>query len=176
MKVVGLDLSMTKTGVTLGVDGTIRTITRVGSPADDGTLEGRSLRLRGMVTRLWPYVATADLVVIEQPSFGSTGGKAHDRSGLWWMMVGRITGAHIPVVEVAPATVKVYATGKGNAAKVEVMAQMIRRHPELAIHDDNEADSLVLCCMGLRASSCAYDDGLPTTHTRAMTAPVWPNR
>ena len=176
MRVTGLDLSLAKTGVALGQDGTVRTITRLMSAADDGTIEGRSRRLRGMVSKVWPYVAVSDLVVVEQPSYGSTGGKAHDRSGFWWMLVGRMTGAGIPVVEVAPATVKVYATGGGRGSKTEVMAAMIRRHPQLEIHDDNEADALTLLLMGMRHVGCPYDEPLPQTHTRAMSAPDWPQR
>lgn len=175
MRVTGLDLSLTATGIAMAESSlpAIRTAT-VGSRPDDGTLAGRSTRLRGMVTRLWPYVQGVDLVVIEAPAFSSNTGKAHDRSGLWWMMVARMTGAGIPVVEVGNTALKMYALGKGRGDKDQVLAAVVRRYLSVAVADNNQADALVLACMGLRALGHPYDD-LPATHLRAMRSPAWPN-
>lgn len=175
MRVTGLDLSLTATGVALGEPHLIRTRT-IGSPADDGTIEGRSRRLRGMVSQLWPYVSTADLVVTETPAYDASGGKAHDRSGLWWMLVGRLTGAGIPVAEVATTTLKVYGCGKGNIKKELVVIEVARRYRQVELRNNNECDALLLACMGLRALGAPYDEPLPKTHTRAMASPAWPQR
>lgn len=173
MRVTGLDLSLTGTGIALAEPHQIRTRT-VGSKADDGTIEGRSRRLRGLVQVVWPFVQAVDLVVIEAPAYSSNSGKAHDRSGYWWMLVGRLTGAGIPVAVVQGNTLKVYATGKGRADKDQVLAAVVRRYLDVDVQDNNQADALVLACMGLRAAGAPYDEPLPQTHVRAMAAVAWP--
>jgi crossover junction endodeoxyribonuclease RuvC len=178
VRVVGLDLSLTGTGVTMydtsaGTPPQCRTF---GTKPSGDDVASRSRRLRGLVTTCWPYTQGADLVVIESPAYSSNSGHAHDRSGYWWMVVGRLTGAGVPVVEVRANTLKTYATGKGNAGKDEVLAAVVRRHLDVAIADNNQADSLVLALMGARSLGVPYDDPLPATHLRAMAAPSWPNR
>lgn len=173
MRVTGLDLSLTATGIACATPDQINTYT-VGSRPDDGTLTGRSTRLRGLVSAIWPYVQHTDMVIIEAPAYSSNSGKAHDRSGLWWMLVGRMTGAGMTVVEVRPNSLKMYATGKGNADKDTVLAAVIRRYLTVQVANNNEADALVLACMGLRRLGAPYDPDLPQHHTRAMAAPAWP--
>lgn len=172
MKVVGLDLSLTGTGIAVAANGDVG-CRRFASDPDDGTIAGRSLRLRRMVSYLWTLCRDADLIVVERPSYGSTGGKAHDRSGLWWLAVARFTGAGIPVAEVSPATVKVYATGAGRGDKETVLVAVVRRWPHVQLSNNDEADALMLCSMGCRHLGTPLEQ-LPQTHTRAMQAVAWP--
>lgn len=176
MRVTGLDLSLTGTGVCT-IAGTERVLVgfaTVGARGkQDDPLEARSVRLRSLVARLWNHTAGADLVVVEGPSYASQTGHLHDRSGLWWLMVGRLTGAGVPVVEVPPSTVKTYATGKGNANKDQVLAAVIRRYFDDPPADNNQADALVLAAMGRRWGGRPIES-LPQANLLAMRKVAWP--
>lgn len=185
MRVVGLDLSLTAAGVaeaisTLPHGQHVRTEV-MGSEAAGIMVSARALRLRRLASQIVTRVTAApvDLVVIEQPSYGSTGGAAHDRSGLWWLVCARLDAYDVPVAEVAPNTLKTYALGKGSGVgtgKDAVLAAAVRRYidyvPELASND--AADALILADMGLRHLGEPLID-LPQTHTRALAAVRWPS-
>ena len=88
-RVMGIDLSLTSTGIALASEGSMVGLTRIqttGKRAD--TLVQRRNRLYGITMKIRDLVHTysPDLVVIESPSYGSQ----HDRSGLWWLVVDRI--------------------------------------------------------------------------------------
>lgn len=174
MKVVGLDPSLASTGLALGTPGTIQ-VSRVRTPTSGDSLTDRSTRLRGIVQHLWPHIVNADLLVIEAPAMRSTTGHMHDRSGLWWLIVARATAAYVPVAAVAPATLKVYATGKGRGDKDQILAAVVRRWTDVDVQNNDEADALLLCSMGLRHLGHPHEQ-LPQTHTRAMAAVAWPNQ
>jgi Holliday junction resolvasome RuvABC endonuclease subunit len=71
----------------------------------------------------------------------------HERAGLWWMIVHRLWRLGIPVAIASPANVKLFATGKGNAAKDRVLAAAVRKFPEIESNDEADA----LCCAALGA-------------------------
>lgn len=174
MKVVGLDLSLASTGVAWKHDLMEHPrVARVQSSADDGTIAGRSSRLRRIVSSVWRIAHDAELVVVEAPLLADAGGKSFDRAGLWWLTVGRLTGAGVPVASVSPGTLKVYGTSKGGTGKDEVLATVVRRYTDVNVQGNDEADALLLCCMGLRHLGEPYDR-LTDNYTRAMTAVVWP--
>lgn len=170
--VVGLDLSLTATGVCRAAGGVVE-VRRITSRADDGTLAARSIRLRSLAGIIARTATDAVLVVVEAPAYASSTGKVHDRAGLWWLVVARLTGAGVPVVEVTPQAVKTYATGKGNADKDDVLSAVVRRYPGVAVTKNDEADALVLAAMGRRALGHPLDV-LPAAHLRAMTKAAWP--
>jgi crossover junction endodeoxyribonuclease RuvC len=112
--VVGLDLSLTATGVATS-SGT-KIVDSTGHKGD--TLDQRRTRLIGMTERIINEVTPlADLVVIEAPAFSRTQGAMHDRSGLWWLVVAALHDGLANVTEVAPTALKKYITGKGNALR-----------------------------------------------------------
>lgn len=157
LHVVGLDLSLSSTGVTVARPGEQPKVTIVGSPSDDGTALSIHERLRTMVKRI-SRAANAgrendDRVVwiVEQPAFMSNTGKAHDRAGLWWLTyhVGRLV-EQATMVTVSIQHLKMYATGKGTASKDAVLAAAVRAFPDLDIDDNNLADSTFLAAMGMR--------------------------
>ncbi|QXN73978.1 RuvC-like resolvase [Microbacterium phage Blab] len=117
----------------------------------------------------WP-----SLMLIETPAYSQSTGKTHDRSGLWWEVV-RIfrRELEIPVIEVSVQKVKTYATGKGNTAKQAVLLEVARRHPHVAISNDNEADAFTLAAIGMRLIGAPIDD-VPKTHLRAMEGLEFP--
>ena len=176
MKVVGLDVSLTNTGVAV-LSGEDTNVFRISSKPCPDDIQPRVERLLGMVRQL-PLVTEGDLVVVEQPAFSKTTGKHHDRSGLWWLMVEDLTARGADVVEVAPSVLKKYVVGKGNASKSEMQGTMIRRMlplaPSLVLHDDNEVDAFGLAAMGARHLGHPVDGDLPRPNLAVMGSVRWP--
>jgi Holliday junction resolvasome RuvABC endonuclease subunit len=146
--VVGIDPSLTGTGVVrVGVETVTKLIPSKGHQGD--LLPDRWARISvisDLIIRLSGEVA---LVVIEQPAYSGTGGKHGDRDGLWWLIVNRLI-LTVPVLEVPPATLKKYVTGKGNADKDAVIAHVIRDYPDVQVEDNNVADAYGLAAIGRR--------------------------
>ena len=163
MNVTGLDLSLTATGVAYH-DGTVATLR---------TKEKGMARLQWLRDQIVDTYLTGDdpLVVIEGYAFGRPQQASH---------LGELGGVIrlamfeecIPFVDVPPACVKVFATGKGNAGKEEVLAAAIRRLGYQG-HDNNEADALWLRAMGCHAMGCPVVD-VPATHARGLDKVEWP--
>lgn len=153
VKVIGLDISLTATGVAIITDEPIAAEayvykTKPDPKPYDQLISNRRQRIAGIVNAVAPLCVGADLVVVEGPSYGSIGGKAHDRAGLWWALVGRISAAGHPVAEVAPTVRALWACGKGHASKGEVTDAIGALWPEVHIRDHNAGDALVLASMG----------------------------
>lgn len=153
-RVMGLDLSLTATGLALVVDGEVVEATRIrttGKKNDD--LAARRARLNGGIFQPVMEEAAAfvpDLVVIESPSYGSKFGSPHDRSGLWWMVVDCLFDLGAPVGTVSPQGRAKYGTGKGNADKATVYAAAQKTYFDVELADDNVADAVLLAAMGSR--------------------------
>lgn len=150
---VGLDLSLTATGIAR-FDGETRTgecwTVRSKGPRD-ASLEDRSDRLTDLDVEIRSTIDYGSIVFVESAAHGATTGSHHDRSGLWWLVVSTLINQKFRVVEIAPTQIKKYATGKGNASKMEVMAATIRRYDNgMTIMNDNEADAVVLGAIGAR--------------------------
>lgn len=184
MIVVGLDLSLTSTGIARVCTDhrRVESVERVTSKGNaDASLNDRHSRLHNLRRDIGLKCADADLVVVEGPSYGSKTGSQHDRSGLWWIVVDWLIndleqdGWGKTVVEVPPSTRMRYATGKGNAAKDAVLASVVRRYADVDVTGNDEADALILAAMGARHLGAPIDDPLPKTHLAAMDAVRWPN-
>lgn len=150
--VIGLDLSLTSTGVALVHNGVLDrqqvfSIKTTGKKGDN--LAKRASRLNNIAHQLTTFLSDdyVDLVVIESPSFGSQHGSAHDRSGLWWLVVNHLWTAEVPVAMVSPQGRAKWATGKGNSKKPEVYAAAKARYGEIFKCDD-EADATLLAGIG----------------------------
>lgn len=174
--VVGLDLSMTGTGVSFIHDrvptitpGTV-TITSTGRRAD--TLHQRHTRLTRLALEVIIAVGQADLVVVEGPAMMAKGGSNWDRAGLWWLVINPLLCSRIPVAVAAPTTVKKFAAGKGNADKAAVAVGISRLWPDVNPGNDNEFDALTLATIG------AQWLGLPVPtrahHAETLTKVAWP--
>lgn len=167
-RVIGLDLSLTSSGVasSLGWTDTIRTT----------KLRGLD-RLRKITTDVRAYATGYTLAVIEGPSYGHSGFRQHEELvALRWMVRDMLDHADVPFTLVPPATLKLWATGKGNATKNDMAAAMDERHPGhtpgfLAGQRYDEADALALAEMGAAHLS---GGGLSATQERAMAKVVWP--
>lgn len=143
-RVLGLDLSLTATGVAW----------------EGGTAVISFKKLRGMeridaiLQALSDYVDTAvhgrgatDVVVLEGYSFGSQGRAVYDIAELGGCVRFALYERSLPYVEIAPQSLKKFATGKGNVGKDEVLAAAIRRFG-FAGTNNNEADAWILYKMG----------------------------
>lgn len=186
MTIVGLDLSLTSSGVAIISNTGSVTVDRITSTAPKtprhprtgkplpATLQQRIDRLASLRRRIVSVAELADLVVIEAPAFASKTGHMHDRSGLWWQVVNALDEEGFTVVEVTTTGRAKYATGKGNASKDAVLAAVVRRYPDVEVTGNDEADALVVAAMGARHLGRPIDTDLPKTHLTAMDAVHWP--
>jgi len=184
--VVGLDLSLTAAAVVRiswperhdgrGPLARFELETVGGAGHKDDSLTTRAARLRTTASSILRLTGEPELVVVEGPSYASTGGSSHDRSGLWWLVVGNLYARGIDVVEVAPNTLKKYATGKGNASKDAVLVAMVRRFPNLDFDSNDLADALALASMGARHLARPVGVEPSKLALTAMAAPTWPVR
>lgn len=179
MKITGLDLSLTSTGVGEWEDGSRRSwhFGSVGKRTD--TLDDRAERLEiakdEAVRAARGGHQQADLVLVEAHTFAAKGGSQHDRSGLWWLVVDDLIRT-IPVVEVSPSSIKLFATGKGNASKDEVLLAVARRHPDLEFTTNDEADAITMVDMALARWSHDALGWDPTAYQlRAIEKVAWPD-
>lgn len=182
-RVAGVDLSLTSTGVaildTVTRVVTLHTITSRPTKPKDATssVHDRVTRLRGIWTALClngPLDDELDLAVIEAPSYGSSNGGKHERSGLWWAVATAMYETVGAVAEVSPSQRMKYATGSGAADKDKVLAAVIRRYVDVEVSGNDTADALVLAAMGARYLGEPYEPDLPLTHLAAMDKVDWP--
>jgi Holliday junction resolvasome RuvABC endonuclease subunit len=180
-RVVGLDLSVTSTGMSDGLNH------EVVQPPPDMTIERR---LNRVADRVGSFVAgfgggtPADLVVIEAGAF-SRGAQSvsaewlaalryHVRIGLWRM--------GIPFAMVPPTTLKAYTTGSGKATKKQMVDAVRARHDiDLSgrlVKDGryDVADAVALAAMGYAyLNDPLYTQG-PPPPMRSLLAVKWPDR
>ena len=168
--VVGLDLSLTGSGIAFP-SGHTQVVASKGSAT--ASLDDRAKRIGKLVEEILDVVEGTDLVVVEAPAFSRTQGSQHDRSGLWWLVVMGLHWSKVAVAEVAPTARAKYATGKGNAGKDEVIAAVVRRFPTFTGSNNNAADALVLCAMGLDHIGQPLVD-MPALHREALDKVRWP--
>jgi Holliday junction resolvasome RuvABC endonuclease subunit len=167
--VSGLDLSLTSTGAA-----------RLNLAQGTAELTRLRTRLRGhdrldyLLAGVDAWTHDSDLVAMEGPSYGSMSGRGHhEGAGLWWLVAHRLYRAGRQVAVVSPSALKIYATGRGNAGKDEVLAAVVRRYPAAPVEGNDQADALVLAAM------CAHHLGsplvsLPQKQVRALASVDWP--
>jgi Holliday junction resolvasome RuvABC endonuclease subunit len=137
VKVTGLDLSMTATGLTHTLEGA----------ACWHLIKPRRIkdqRLAEIEDRVWEHVEGSGLVLIEllPPNMKGAGitGMVHG------VVRNRLQREGIPYGDVGPSSLKKYSTGKGGASKTEMsLAAMKRGGVEIA--EDNQCDSWWLWVM-----------------------------
>lgn len=167
-RVVGLDLSLTATGIA-NLRGRSALLHRLGSQPAGGRWPDRHARLEALAEDVIDLVGPRPaLVVLEAPAYGSKTGQVHDRAGYWWSVYGRLRGHEVPVLVVAPAKRAKYATGRGTAGKDEVLAAVVRRYGWAEVGNNDHADALVLAAMGARLLGEPVEEWLPQAHLAAM--------
>ena len=138
-RILGLDISLTKTGVATPA-GT--TLTIKGGKGDD-----RLINLYEEICYL--VAADVDLAIIEDlPTHAMSAGLTGQAQGVVRLALRRYS---IPYVTVAPATLKKYSTGSGKATKLDMIDAAVRLQPHLNkwVPTDDEADAFLLRQLGL---------------------------
>lgn len=167
MTVIGLDLSLTATGVA-----STRRWTTVIKPA--ATMRGH-IRLQHICDAVLDMLpADIALVVVEGPSYGNQGRQSghHERAGLWWMVTHSLWKRDVDYAVASPAARAKYATGKGNAGKADVIREVTRRFDWFNGGED-EADALILAAMGGDWLGHSIVE-MPQIHRKALDAVRWP--
>ncbi len=163
--VVGLDLSLTCTGVA-GHGWTDHLRTKARGDA----------RLDYLVTGIATFIRSADLVVMEGPSYGHAQQAGHEDLAGLRVLVRRYCWRHrIPYAVIPPASLKMYATGRGNATKGEVRSAVADRygiHTEGAARYD-EADAYIAMAAGMDWAGHQLAP-VPDRNARALDGCAWP--
>lgn len=163
-RVLGLDLSIAATGVA-HVNGD----TSVWKyPPKWG--DRRLFEIGTALTWELQIAHPVDLVVIEDLPTHAQG------AGITGMVQGvvraKLYGKGIPYALVTPATLKKFATGRGNAGKPE-MAVALYKRTNVELGDDNRVDAAWLRFAGLQhLGAPAFD--LPSAQVEALAKVVWP--
>lgn len=162
MKVAAFDLSLTRPAAC--VDGHL------------GVLETKKLRGHERLDAIldWVYLHThddgrldVDLVAIEGYAYARAN-QAHQIGELGGVVRHSLWDLGIPYFVVPPASVKTYATGKGNAGKDDVLTAAIRRGGELFSGSTNdEADAWWVWALTMDLAGEPVIT-VPQTHRRAL--------
>jgi len=170
MKIVSLDLALSCTGYGIREhDGAITVACF--SPTTQHTVP-RLIEIRDKIVTL---TDGANLVLIENYSFGSRGQAVFSIGEMGGVVRVALAEAGHTVVEVAPASLKKSVCGKGNASKDEVLAAAIRRLNYQG-YDHNEADALALLHMALSWYGLPEAvASMPQAHRDALKVVRWPS-
>lgn len=163
LRIVGLDLSLTATGVA----------PHHGPPITIGSDLRGAERLAELQRRIVAHIRGVDLAVIEGYAYGRHN-RAHQIGELGGIIRLACWHQRIPYVEVPPATLKKFATGKGNAGKDDMLVAAIRRLDyQGASH--NEADALWLHQLALHGYRNPARHVLPKAQTAVADGIDWPD-
>lgn len=175
--ILGIDLSLTRTGIAI-LDGDGIAVTHITSKGRTGATPTESAarldRLCTELGRLLDGLGTIALVAIEAPAMAHANAGTSLLNGLWWSFVRELWARGLPVAAIPPTSLKTYATGKGNAGKDEVLLSVARRFPSVSIETNDQADAVVLAAMGWHHAIGQSWVELPATHTRALAKVQWP--
>ena len=139
--IVGLDLSLTHTGVGIIFNG---------KRGYFGLIPKKLFavkRLAWIERQLELFIESTSIccVVIEGYSFGSVGRAIFNLGELGGVIRVLFYRHQIPIVIVPPAVVKKFCCGKGNASKEIVVSTYNRlRNTDFMVKDNNEVDALLL--------------------------------
>lgn len=160
--VVGLDLSLTATGIA-AIDvssGELSTAVHTSPAPADNRIDCHVLRHRSLVDGIVAQVVAADpvLVVVEGLSFSiSAKDSSLTRRGfLWWAVAEQLCAAGVPLLEAAPTQIKKIGTAKGNASKAEMVAAYVSAWPSATVdrHVHDRADAAFSAALGAAWLGC----------------------
>lgn len=148
--VVGLDPSLSSFGVAIITrDGLstarIQTAPRSFEGQNKTKLDSRITRLEYIVRNVLDYVVPArpKLIAIEGYSYAAKNSRSIISLAELGGALRRELVAIYPVVEISPAVLKKFATGRGNADKAAVRVAIFKRW-KFEAPDDDQADAFVL--------------------------------
>lgn len=164
MIAVGIDPSLTSTGVAVLVDGRPKHYDRYGRDGTNGaTYTTRSRRVRKMIREVTTAAfscGTPDVFVIEEHPYAvGNQGNEFDRAAIWHGIYGNLDARDVPGVVVNNSTGKTWVTGAGRVSKEEVIAVIddwyagqieppLKKWRKTVDHPDDVADALGYATMG----------------------------
>lgn len=154
MRVLGLDLSITATGVAAG-DGELMTLRH--------KVEGdrRLLNIEACIETVAIDVTFAAIEDLPTHAHGAgITGMVHGVTRL------ALLKAEVPYLLVPPSSLKVYATGNGRCQKADMRVELLTR-TGVDVPDDNQCDAEWLRLLGLDLAGHP-ELKLPKTHRRAL--------
>lgn len=164
LRVLGLDLSLTATGICLTDGATLTIKTR----QKDG--DRRLVHIADALTSMIGDGSSVDLAVIEDlPKHAMAAGITGMVHGVARAVLLR---AGIPYALVAPATLKAFATGKGSGDKTP-MAMAAYKRAGVEFGDDNQCDAWWLRAAGLDWYGAAEFE-LPKAQRDRLGKVTWP--
>lgn len=173
MKIVGIDPSLSATGLASIVDGIATGTDTIKVPKKSlRTSEDRLARLDEIVRTAHAWAYRSDLVVVEGLAYD-----AHDNlrqlAGLHWMLCHQLWDSGHRIAVVPPTTLKVFMGLGGRAPKADVTRAARTSFPEVEVDNDNEADALWLAEVGATWLGCPVRVSSPErmSHLRGV---VWP--
>lgn len=142
--IIGVDPSMAATGLAVWRNERAYCDTLTTSPR-----AGTVIRWREILQRVWSQVDGPTVMVVETLPVGHTGvsNLLIERAGLLALLQYGASSRDIPFALVNPTTLKMYATGKGNASKADMLAAA--RDDRADVRNDNEADAYWCATMAL---------------------------
>lgn len=181
--VIGIDLSLVRTGMASWCDGQMTTHSVGHGTVAAKTYRDRNRRIISQLTavvnaihppRLTTPPTGIDLAVIEGPILhGKMLPSYFDRAQLWGGVYSQLAAWKIPVAVVDPMTLKMFATGKGNADKAMMLHEARKSWPRIANAD--EADSAWLAAMGLAQLGDYPPFALAPWRVAGLTRVEWPD-
>lgn len=142
MTVVGIDPSLTGTGLVIHRPGHTPDIYTIGSPTA-ATWPERQHRLETLRNRVMNAIPrNTTLAVMEGPSYGSSGSGTWDRAWYWGKLHDAFTALKIPLAICPPKTRAKWVCDDGNADKPTVRAAIQKMWPDAPITNYDEADAM----------------------------------
>lgn len=159
--VVGVDLSLTATGVAWSNGETI-TYGRDGLTSSKLFLPHKAAQLRVLAIDFFDMIVgrtgAGDITMVGIEMLPTSGTRAQsERCYVWWEVIRALGATGVPVIDIPPSLIKLYITGNGDANKREMLAAVQRLLPQFDITkrsprtgkvlkglDDNKADAAVI--------------------------------
>ncbi len=167
--ICAIDASLTGTAVAVGTDAVegIR-VNLFSSSACGSEVSRRFRRYEDLATRVADHVEASQpgAILLEGYSYGSQ----HAHQGIYEfgaMLRRKLLFIGATLIEVPPARLKQFVTGKGNAKK-DVMAGFTAKRWDRCFHSSDECDAFGLCVLGL----CALGRYPGTQQDRKFAADV----
>ncbi|KJF21941.1 hypothetical protein C7T36_18345 [Rhodococcus sp. AD45-ID] len=173
--VVGIDPSLTGTGIAIIINNTPQLQTIASRGKRDDTWQQRATRLTDLRNRTMNLIPrNTELAIIEGPAYAAQGSGNHDRAGYWWMLYQALTALKIPTAVCPPTTRAKWATDKGNAGKADVAMAIAKHWPETTIRGDDQADALCFATIAAQHLNHPMPYLILERHKLALTKIAWP--
>jgi Holliday junction resolvasome RuvABC endonuclease subunit len=158
VNVIGIDPSLEGTGLAWSDTGV-------------GTCRGNAdERLVAIHSDVQEMAKGFHLAVVEDlPTHGHGAGKTGMAQGVVRLALLQLG---VPYALITPATLKKFATGKGNATKPDMRVELLKR-TGMDLRDDDQVDAWWLRAMGMQYLGAPIVE-LPKAHLAALVPVVWP--